>query len=234
MQHSWGVAFERIGHRLYAVLDGGCVKWAAEGRPMDASLPTVMPSNYPMDELGDRFTIDYMTVLQHVQDHSAVIMGARPSEYYTGAKSDEARTGHIPGALKRPFTEDLTGTDKYKAFKSAEQLAEAYCRLIPSQDAAVIVHCRTGASGESNVLRAQTVSWISERIVVQRRMKRMGGAARVTIPSRCHALTGRSECGSRFFLSHQYNKRQHPIAHGMGMAETFVVPASDERELAMS
>ncbi|MBU0718034.1 MAG: YeeE/YedE family protein [Planctomycetes bacterium] len=139
-----GIALERVRHRLYAVLGGGWGKWVGEGRPRDTALPIVIPSSYYADELADHFTVDYTAVLQHLQDHSALIIDVRPAEYYTGAKSDEARAGHIPGALNRPFTEDLTGTDKYKAFKPIEELKQAYSQLIPSRDATVIVHCRTG------------------------------------------------------------------------------------------
>jgi 3-mercaptopyruvate sulfurtransferase SseA/uncharacterized membrane protein YedE/YeeE len=139
-----GIALERVGHRLYAVLDGGWGKWAAEGRATNAALPAVRPSGYAVDETADRFTIDYMTVLQRMRDHSAVIIDARPADYYTGAKSDEARAGHIPGALNRPFTEDVLATETYKAFKPIDELRQAYTGLIPSHDATVIVHCRTG------------------------------------------------------------------------------------------
>jgi len=160
-----GIALERVGHRLYAVLDGGWGKWVAEGLPTNAALPTVRPSSYPVDETADRFTVDYTTVLQRVQDRSAVIVDTRPFDYYTGAKSDEARAGHIPGAVNRPVAEDLTGTDKYKAFKPAEQLAEAYGRLIPSKDATVIVHCRTGHQASltffvlKHLLGYQNIMW---------------------------------------------------------------------------
>ena len=79
-----------------------------------------------------------------MQDHSAVIIDVRPADYFAGTKSDEARAGHIAGALNRPYTEDLAGTDKYKQFKPIEALATEYSKLVPSQDTPVIVHCRTG------------------------------------------------------------------------------------------
>ena len=160
-----GLALERVGHRRYAVLDGGCGKWIAEGRPMDAALPTVARADYPVEPQADRFTVDYRTVFQHLRDKSTVILDVRPADYYAGIKSDEARAGHIPGALNRPYTEDLTETATYKQFKPTQALASKYRELIPSLDARVIVHCRTGHQASqtffvlTHVLGYRNVSW---------------------------------------------------------------------------
>ena len=159
------IALERVGHHRYLIFDGGFGKWLAEGRPMDTGLPTVVASDFQVNRLADRFTVDYQAVLQHMERRSAVIIDVRPVEYYTGAKSDEARAGHIPGALSRPYTEDVLAFEKYKAFRPIDELQRAYSQLIPSNDAAVIVHCRTGhqASQTFFVLRQllgyQTVLW---------------------------------------------------------------------------
>ena len=74
-----------------------------------------------------------------------VIIDVRPADFYTGKKSDEARAGHIPGALNRPFTEDvITSSNKVVTFKPTDALAAAYSQIIPSKNTEVIVHCRTG------------------------------------------------------------------------------------------
>jgi thiosulfate/3-mercaptopyruvate sulfurtransferase len=138
------IALERVGHSRYLILDGGFGKWLAEGRPTYTALPSVAASEFPVDRFADHFTVDYQTVLQHMERRSAVIIDVRPAEYYSGTKSDEARAGHIPGALSRPYTEDVLASKEYKAFKPIDELRQAYGQLIPSRDATVIVHCRTG------------------------------------------------------------------------------------------
>ena len=138
------IALERVGHNLYLILDGGFGKWLAEGRPTDTALPSVAASEFPVDRFADHFTVDYQTVLQHMERRSAVIIDVRPAEYYSGTKSDEARAGHIPGALSRPYTEDVLASEKYKTLKPIDELRQAYSELIPSHDSTVIVHCRTG------------------------------------------------------------------------------------------
>jgi len=137
-------AFERLGHRQYGILSGGYEKWMAEDRPMDTRLPEVSESMYPAHGSADTFTIGYKTVLNYAKNGGAVIIDVRPVEYYTGEKSDEARAGHIPGALNRPYTEDMANVDGYWTFKSIDDLSHAYSAMVPSKDTTVIVHCRTG------------------------------------------------------------------------------------------
>ena len=140
-----GMAFERLGHMDYAVLNGGYAKWAEEGRLADAALPAVTGSTYPVKMDADAFTVDFQTVAARLGKPGTVIIDVRPADFYTGQKSDEARAGHIPGAISRPFTEDvITRSNKVVSFKPVGTLAAAYSQIIPSKDTEVIVHCRTG------------------------------------------------------------------------------------------
>ncbi len=139
-----GMVFERLGHHRYAILDGGFNKWMAENRPVDTTLPTIRPSTYVPAQSSDPFTVTADDVLAAVRDKGALILDVRPEEFYLGKRSDEARAGHIPGAVNRPFTEDWVKNDGIVSFKPVEELREAYSRLIPAKDSRVIVHCRTG------------------------------------------------------------------------------------------
>jgi thiosulfate/3-mercaptopyruvate sulfurtransferase len=140
-----GMAFERLGHMDYAVMNGGYAKWALEGRPADAALPAVTESIYPTKHHADHFTVDFQTVAARLGKPGTVIIDVRPADFHTGKKSDEARSGHIPGALSRPFSEDvITSPDKVVTFKPTDALADAYRQMIPTTDTEVIVHCRTG------------------------------------------------------------------------------------------
>ena len=139
-----GMAFERLGHRRYALLSGGFNKWIAEGRAVNTELPALIESNYPLPGSRDDFTLDASGVLEFLKKEGVVILDVRPAEYYRGEKSDEARAGHIPGAKNRSYAEDVETKDEVTTFKPANQLAAAYAELIPSRESRVIVHCRTG------------------------------------------------------------------------------------------
>lgn len=138
------MACERLSHRRCAVLNGGFPKWQLENRPMDASLPPIAESRYVAPGGEDAFTVDHHRVLRASRTKDAVILDVRPEEYFTGAKTEEARAGHIPGAINRPFTTDIVKKDGVVLFKSPEELAQAYGKILPSRTAPVIVHCRTG------------------------------------------------------------------------------------------
>ncbi|MFH2059430.1 MAG: rhodanese-like domain-containing protein [Pseudomonadota bacterium] len=138
-----GMAMERLGHENYALLAGGFSSWTAKGLPTDTMLPEIKGTTYPESD-HDQFTIDYKTVWTHVKNKTAVIIDVRPHAYYTGEKSDEARPGHIPGAVNRPFDMDTVKQTDGTEFKSISELSIVYEKLIPSKESLVIVHCRTG------------------------------------------------------------------------------------------
>ncbi|MFB3894403.1 MAG: rhodanese-like domain-containing protein [Phycisphaerae bacterium] len=137
------MAFARLGHGRYGILNGGFALWTSEKRPVTKDLPAIAPSEYPVGP-PERFTVDYKQVREHLGRKDAVIIDVRPTEFYTGQKIEEARGGHIPGAKNRPYTEDVMKVGGATLLKPAGDLAKAYAQLIPSKDATVIVHCRTG------------------------------------------------------------------------------------------
>jgi 3-mercaptopyruvate sulfurtransferase SseA len=150
-----GIALERVGYLRYGILDGGWEKWRAEKRPVDTGLPSIAATDYPVPGRPDAFTVDYRTVLEHSRRGSAVILDVRPADFFSGAKVDEARAGHIPRAVNRPFVADLITTDGITRFRALPELEAAYAALIPSKNTTVVVHCRTGhqASQTHFVLR---------------------------------------------------------------------------------
>jgi len=91
-----------------------------------------------------------------------VIVDARPADYFAGKKFDEARAGHIPWAVNRPYSEDL---GKGGHLKPAAWLAAAYQALIPSKETPVVVYCRTGHQASQtyfvlrHVLGYRSVVW---------------------------------------------------------------------------
>jgi thiosulfate/3-mercaptopyruvate sulfurtransferase len=138
-----GIALERLGHISYRILNGGFAAWKSANKTVVSELPEIVSSNYPV--IGtDNFSVDYRTVLEYVKSRKGIILDVRPSDYYSGSKSDEARAGHISGAINRPYTEDLVKVNDVPQFKPLGELAKAYAQIIPSRDSTVIIHCRTG------------------------------------------------------------------------------------------
>lgn len=137
------MALLRLGHTRFDILAGGFAGWSAQGGITDTALPQVEPAAYPAMDRDD-FTVDFKTLAAHLKAGTALILDVRPHAYYTGEKSDEARAGHIPGAVNRPFDMDTRKEGNALVFKPEKELASAYAALIPSTSHRVIVHCRTG------------------------------------------------------------------------------------------
>lgn len=137
-----GMGFERLGHANWAILNGGFAKWKSEKLPVTTDLPMIRPNDYTAPVAShDGFTVDADYVKSRLGDQKTIILDTRPADFYQGAKSDEARAGHIPGALNRGFKTDLENGEQ---LKPVAELEAAYKKLIPSKDSPVIVHCRTG------------------------------------------------------------------------------------------
>lgn len=149
------VALLRTGHRAFAILEGGILRWATEKRPLTSVVtppePAPMTARPPVDDFA--ITIDDLA--KAVQDGSTKVLDVRPPEFFRGDKSTEARPGHIPGAKNRPYQKDLTRTEDGQWFRDRKDLEQEYAALGLHKSDPVVVHCRTGhtASESYFVLR---------------------------------------------------------------------------------
>lgn len=139
------------GHEAVAVLDGGLQAWQAIGGPLESGPPTPQPA-------GDFQLSDEKAVLVTTQDLARAL--GRPGQTIIDARAGarfrgeieplDPVAGHIPGALNRPFGENL-GPDG--RFKSAAVLRAEYDVLLAGRDpASVVHHCGSGVSAVPNLL----------------------------------------------------------------------------------
>ena len=95
----WALRF--YGHDRAAVLDGGMVKWTAEGRPVTAEIDSVPIVTFT-PESRPELRVEADEVLSASEEASALIIDARDPGQYTGATVRGPRGGHIPGAVNVP------------------------------------------------------------------------------------------------------------------------------------
>lgn len=156
------VALERVGHARFAVLHGGWPAWLAAAGPTDSHLPKVVPAAYKPRRTRDDFTATLEDVVRASTDGKTVILDVRPPAYFRGEKSDEARAGHIPGAVNREFALDLI--PKSASWQDAASLRAAYQQLGMGPETPVIVHCRTGhQASQTYFLLKHVLGWKSVR-----------------------------------------------------------------------
>ena len=138
-----------LGHERVAVLDGGVNKWTAEGRPLSAEQPIVRSTTFVPQP--PRPTASTQEILQHLADGTLTVLDARAPERFRGdIEPIDPVAGHIPGAINRPYTANLTPQG---IFKSAEALRHEFEAQFPDRAPSSIVHqCGSGVTACHNVL----------------------------------------------------------------------------------
>lgn len=140
-----------IGHENVAVLDGGLQAWEAVNGPVATGpdLPRV-PSNFKAGAPRTRLATTE-DVLKHLELPDQTLIDARaPARFRGEVEPLDPVAGHIPGALNRPFAENLGPDGK---FKSAEQLKTEFTALLGDRRPSTVVHhCGSGVSAVPNLL----------------------------------------------------------------------------------
>lgn len=132
-----------VGHDAVAVLDGGLAAWQAGQNPAQAfQLKPSLVSLRSADE-----------VLARLDDPQApqTVVDARGAPRFRGEVEPlDPVAGHIPGALNRPFTDNLQSDGR---FKPAEVLRAEFEAILQGRDVNSVVHqCGSGVSAVPNLI----------------------------------------------------------------------------------
>jgi thiosulfate/3-mercaptopyruvate sulfurtransferase len=136
------------GHDDVAVLDGGLVKWVAEGRPLERATPSPVAAVFaarprPGFVLGKTEMIEARS--------KGLVLDARAPERYRGdVEPIDPRPGHIPGARNAPFAANLTD-GPVPVLRPAAALRARYAAL-GAEDAIPIVYCGSGVTACHDLL----------------------------------------------------------------------------------
>jgi thiosulfate/3-mercaptopyruvate sulfurtransferase len=136
------------GHDAVAVLDGGMMRWLAEGRPVETAEPAVAPRVFA-GRLRPGFVIgkDEMVRAQG----GRLVLDARAPERFRGDfEPIDLRAGHIPGARNAPFTDNLS-KDAVPVFLPPAVLREHYA-LHGAAREEPIVYCGSGVTACHDLL----------------------------------------------------------------------------------
>lgn len=140
-----------MGHEAVAVLDGGLQAWQAAGGAVNGGdEPSHFQSNFAIGR-PLRALVDTATVASRLGRPGQTIVDARaPARYRGEVEPLDQVAGHIPGALNRPFSQNIGADGR---FKPAEQLRAEFEALLAGRDPATVVHqCGSGVSAVPNVL----------------------------------------------------------------------------------
>ena len=150
--NNWFAAYALWMLELYgvtntALMDGGRVKWLAEGRATTTDAPAPVAGNISVAERDESSRAMLPEVLVHVGAGGQLVDVRSPDEFNgvimapPGLPETAQRKGHVPGASNIPWA---TAVAADGTFKSADELFEIYGSrgIDPSQS--VIAYCRIG------------------------------------------------------------------------------------------
>lgn len=130
-----------IGHAHYSLLNGGIHAWTNEGYPLETTVNTRAPSEYPV-VLGQNpvATKDY--IMDHLRNGDITLVDARSPAEYKGEKKFAEKAGHIPGAINLDWITlmDQTRNLRLKPESEIRKLLEQ-CQI--HQDKPAVVYCQT-------------------------------------------------------------------------------------------
>lgn len=139
-----------FGHQKVAVLDGGYTRWTSQGKSIgNRPIPRVQ------GEYRARFDrsriLDAGEVLRRLDDPPGWLIDARAAERFRGEiEPIDPRAGHVPGAVNRPYTENLQADGR---FRSPVELAAAFRELCGERDlASMAVMCGSGVTACHHLL----------------------------------------------------------------------------------
>ena len=141
-----------LGHQAVALLDGGLAAWSAA---LSAEPVFPEPGNFTIRPALTRI-IDADALAADLDRHSLV--DARSEERFRGdAEPIDPVAGHIPGAICRPFQDNLAADGR---FRPPAQLAERF----PGHGQSLICYCGSGVTAAHNIL-AMKVAGLSEPVL---------------------------------------------------------------------
>lgn len=131
-----------FGHRSQAVLDGGLQAWGGE---LEAATTRAPEGNFEAGEMDLSNLVDFAAV-RGLRD--VPLFDARAPERYRGdTEPVDPKAGHIPGALSRPWKENLRPDGR---FKSASVLRRSFIEFGAEHGA--IAYCGSGVTSCHHIL----------------------------------------------------------------------------------
>ena len=150
------------GHARVAVLDGGLAAWRAAGLPLEAGAVR-RPLATARVVLDRDDVVGFEELERRRTAGSLLLLDARAAARYRGeVEPIDPVAGHVPGALNRPFSENL-GPDGH--FKTTVQLRREFEDLLAGRASHHMVHmCGSGVTACHNLLAMEHAGLAGSRV----------------------------------------------------------------------
>ena len=136
------------GHKHASVLDGGLAAWRTAGLPLEQGAEPVRDASIVVAlDRGEVVFIEELERKRH--EGTIVLVDARAAPRYRGEVEPlDKKAGHVPGALNRPFSDNLDASGRFKPVAELRAVFEAF----GAAPATVVHQCGSGVTACHNLL----------------------------------------------------------------------------------
>ncbi|MCC6476906.1 sulfurtransferase, partial [bacterium] len=133
-----------LGFDDCSLLDGGFLKWKAEGREIESGIGRLLAPLEFKPSLRPNLMVDSAELKTRLA-RGEPVLDARSAERFCGEQEGiDQRAGHIEGALSLPLTEFMCGDPRH--MKSVEEIAAIARQMNLRPDEPITAYCGSGVT----------------------------------------------------------------------------------------
>lgn len=144
------------GHPGVRLLDGGYLKWQAEGRRVTAELPRHAPASFT-PALRPEWRVTANEVRRAIGKPETRLVDCRGPADFRGEVGRGEKKGRIPSAVNVPINRLWEGP--HKTWKSEAELRAMYQAAGVTPDKRVITYCNAGVSASVGLLALKLLNY---------------------------------------------------------------------------
>ena len=150
------------GHKHASVLDGGLAAWRTAGLPLEQGAEPVRDARIVV--ALDRGEVVFTEELERKRHEGTIVLvDARAAPRYRGEVEPlDKKAGHVPGALNRPFSDNLDASGRFKS--PAHLRGEFYALIGVFQPWQVVHMCGSGVTACHNLLAMEAAGMMGSRV----------------------------------------------------------------------
>ncbi|MFQ5829653.1 MAG: sulfurtransferase [Candidatus Methylomirabilia bacterium] len=149
-------ALNYYGHPEVRLLNGGWLKWVAEGRPVTAEFPAHPPAAFT-----PRVRLEWLASVSEarsaVNDPGVTLVDCRSPKEFRGEIGRGERKGRLPGAVNVPVGRLLD--PRQKTWKSLDEIRRMFEAQGVTPDRRVITYCNAGVSSAAGLFALRLLGY---------------------------------------------------------------------------
>lgn len=137
-----------FGHENVKVLNGGWIKWLAEGRLSQKGAQDRNKHDWARNKFTPKINLDIVCSLaegiSYLDNQNIIFLDVRSEEEWIGVNDrGNIRSGHVPGAIHLEWSNFLT-SDEYRTIKPLSELESMLNEVGVTSDKRIITYCQGG------------------------------------------------------------------------------------------